>query len=180
MDAGIIERLVPLTRTRRAVTERCEHDAAALTTVAKRRGDTDGVRQMGGDDRADREDALRPIGDVAWELPSTRTIVAPSEHRVEQIECAHADAEQQAEIAIVGYENVRTAFERRGGAGLQRFMSLAAHREGDLPLAIELEPAIVDLPLQEHRSQHSEQLLVGESVTFERADGGRLGHEIAP
>ena len=60
------------------------------------------------------------------------------------------------------------AIERHRGAGLQRFVTLAAERERHFPLAIELKAAVVELALQQHVAEHRAQLLVAQTMSLER------------
>ena len=63
----------------------------------------------------------------------------------------------------------RPAIEGHRRAGLQRFVTLAAERERHLALAIELKAAVVELTLQQHVAENRAQLLVAQTVAFERA-----------
>ena len=82
-----------------------------------------------------------------------------------------ADPEHEPQVAIVRHEDVAAAHERHRGAGLQRFVALAAQRERNLALTVQLEAAVVELPLQQHVPEHRDELLVA-SARPDRAPPG--------
>ncbi len=100
-------------------------------------------------------------------LTSAVVIGGAREDREQDLVGRQPDAEAETEIAIVGRENVLTAIEGHRRAGLQRFVALAAERERNLALAVELKAAIVELALQQHVAKDRTQLLVAESVALE-------------
>ncbi len=89
------------------------------------------------------------------------------EDREQYLVGGQADAEAEAEVAIVWREDVLAAIEGHRGSRLQGFMALAAERERHFPLAVELKAAIIQLTLQQHVAKNRTQLLVAESVPLE-------------
>ncbi len=79
------------------------------------------------------------------------------------------DPQAEAEIAIIGRENIGTAIEGHRRAGLQGFVPFAAEGKGNLTLTVELKTAIVELALQQHVAEDVAQLLVAQTVTLETA-----------
>ncbi len=88
------------------------------------------------------------------------------------------DSERESEIAIVGNQDVLAAFECHRGAGLHAFVTLAGRSERNLALAIELEAAVLQRTLHQHRAENPDQLGVGQPlpVKVERR-GLALGHQ---
>ncbi len=90
------------------------------------------------------------------------------EKREQDLVGREADPDGKAEIAVVRGENVFAARERHRRAGLQRFVPFTAERERNFALTIELEAAVVELPLQQHVAEDLPQLLVGQAAAVER------------
>ena len=182
VDRGVVDRLVPLALGRRAFTVAADHGAAGLAAIPERGRDAHGVRAVPRDDGRDRQHAQIVVRVVVGELPPHRTIGLASEQRREDLERAHPDAQRQPEIAIVRDEHVLPATEGRRRAGLDRFVAFGAQRERDLPLAVELKAAVVELALQQHVAEHRDELFVAQTgaVELPAARGRRFRHRVDP
>src|SRR5665213_497858 len=145
-----------------AVAELTEHDAIVFAAVLELPRCTDGVRALGRDDRGDRGDPERARGDVVDDRAAAGRVPRARQLRAKQIDQREAAGEDDAGVAVVRVEQIAAALEREPGPRLDRFVTLRAHRDPDLPLAVELEAARVDRALREHVAVQLEQLIVGE------------------
>src|SRR5665213_3374027 len=135
---------------------RGEHDRVVFCQFG------DGVRALGRDDRGDRGDPERARGDVVDDRAAAGRVPRARQLRAKQIDQREAAGEDDAGVAVVRVEQIAAALEREPGPRLDRFVTLRAHRDPDLPLAVELEAARVDRALREHVAVQLEQLIVGE------------------
>ena len=71
---------------------------------------------------------------MVGELAAAVVIGRAREQREHDLVRREADAEREPEIAVVRSEDILAALERHRGAGLQRFVPLAAERERALCL----------------------------------------------
>ena len=183
MNGGEVDRLVPLALARRAVAEGGEDRAPALAAQAQCVGGADGMGELGGDDRGEARDAELPARIMVRELPPRRLVGGAGEEREQHVVGAEPDAEREAEVAIVGEEEVVPAGEGHRGPRLHAFVPLACRGEGNLALPVELEAAMFEHALQKHRAQHRHELLVGEPGALEGRRGlvcGSHGETYSP
>ena len=146
-----------------------------LAAVLAGIGGAHGVRKLGRDHRADRVQAR----DAGWrsgaETDARRVVGGAREEREQHLVGRQADSESESQITVVRDEDVLAALERHCGAGLNGFVALTRRRKRNLPLAVELEAAVLEHPLHEHDAEHRDQLFVGQRLGFGRS----VGHEVS-
>src|SRR5580700_3156247 len=111
-------------------------------------------------------------GVVVRKLPPGRVVSRSGKERQQYLVRREPDSELQPQVAIVRRQNVLAALERHRGARLNALVPLAGRREGDLSLPVELETAIFEHALHQHRAKHRYELLVAQPMTLE--GGARL------